>query len=128
MPEERRLELAEGLLATDPARALDALAAFPTGDPEADSLRLRALLALRRNADAFALARDLARRLEPNPLESAPPPQAYWEAATIWLELGADRGGPDARAAARAHLARLRLAHPALGGEPWATRLARLAP
>lgn len=122
--DERRLRLADALLASEPARALALLARIRSPAPASDIARLRALLALDRDADAFALARDLAARLEPAPGEE--PSFIYWEALTAWLELGATRGGPTARAAARAHIARVRLTHPDLGGEPWSTRLLRL--
>lgn len=122
--DERRLRLAASLLASEPARALALLAPIRSPAPEGEILRLRALLALERDADAFALARDLAARLEPAPGNEPSP--IYWEALTAWLELGAARGGPAARAAVRAHIARVRLDHPDLGGEPWSARLRRL--
>lgn len=126
----RRLDLAESLLATDPARALDTLDGLPpqqspADQTRADILRLRALIATDQTAPAFTLAKDLSNRLEPTPGEPADP--AFWEAATLWLELGATRGGPDARAAARAHIARLRRIDPTMGGDPWARRLDALA-
>jgi hypothetical protein len=123
--DERRLRIALPLLASDPARVLALLDPIRSPPPEGERLRLRALLALERDADAFALARDLAARLEPAPGDEPSP--IYWEALTAWLELGAARGGPTARAAARAHIARVRLSHPDLGGEPWSARLGRIA-
>lgn len=126
----RRLDLAESLLATDPARALDTLDDLGrdqslANQNRAELLRLRALIATDQTAQAFTLAKDLADRLEP--AQGDPVGLAFWEAATLWLELGATRGGPDARAAARAHIARLRRIDPTLGGEPWARRLDALA-
>lgn len=120
MTNRRRLDLARGLIEGDPEKALDALSGVEPGSPESDAsdlLRVRARLALGWDAEAFETARDLAARREP--LADA----IFWEAATAWLELGAARGGPDARLAAAAHVARLRRLHPGLGGEPWTTRL-----
>lgn len=119
----RRLALALAVLDSQPGISLETLAPIsrPTLRDEADHIRLRALIALGRDTDAFATARALATRREPIA------DHVFWEAATIWLELGAARGGPEARAAAQAHVARLRLSHPQLGGEPWSTRLQRIS-
>ncbi len=124
MTDTRRVMLAGALLESDPTRALEALDPIGPGSPEADRadlIRLRARLALGWEAEAFETARDLAARREP--VADA----VFWEAATVWLELGAARGGREARAAAAAHVARLRLAHPDLGGEPWAARINAVA-
>jgi hypothetical protein len=121
---DRRLDLAQSLLKADPARALDTLDGFAPPDDArrtgAELLRLRAHAALGDDPRAFRLARALAERLTPDQ-------PGFWEANTLWLELGAKRGGADATAAARAHVARLRRLDPTLGGEPWNARLNALA-
>ncbi len=124
---ERRLLLARSLATTDPDRALRTLADLPPSlatAPEADSVRLDAAGA-RTDADAaadrFETARAIANRRSPSEGE------VFWRALTIWLELGAQRGGPDAARAARLRIAALRREHPDLGGEPWRTRLNAIA-
>ena len=102
------------------------LAALPPdrrASARADRVRLDAALTRADTAlpDAtlrlFEIARDIADRRAPEDGD------LYWQSVTLWLELGATRGGPDARAAARAHIAALRQSHPDLGGDPWRTRL-----
>ncbi|USO00027.1 MAG: hypothetical protein H6810_05025 [Phycisphaeraceae bacterium] len=123
MTDTRRIELARSLLESDPTKALDTLAVVKPASASADAadlLRLRARLALGWDAEAFNTARDLAARREPEA------DAMYWEAVTVWLELGAAKGGPDARTAAKAQVARLERLHPDLGGEPWRGRLEAL--
>lgn len=116
---------ADAARTTDPKASVDlarrALAsaqrhARPTTDAE---LALsRALLGAGRPRDALGTLSALATRLDAANDRSP----AFWEAWTLLLETGAD-ADPQA---ARAHLARLRLTDPALGGDPWRTRLERL--
>ena len=127
----RRLLLAGSLAATDPDAAERTLADLPTGlarSPDADRVRLT--VAEARAADpetspaAFESARAIAeRRSADDPND----PDLYWHALTLWLELGARNGGPDAKAAARDHIAGLRQTHPDLGGDPWRSRLNAIA-
>ncbi len=127
---DRRLLLARTLATTDPDAAERTLAALPPdrrASARADRVRLDAALT-RAEADLpdaplrlFETAREIADRRAPDDGE------LYWHSVTLWLELGAARGGPDARAAARAHIAALRQSHPDLGGEPWRARLNALA-
>lgn len=88
--------------------------------PSAVLLYASAELATGREASAGERLSALAARLEPAPGERAP--EAFWHAWTLLLE-SAGPGDPRARA----HLARLRLIDPALGGEPWRSRLESVA-
>lgn len=119
----RRLTLAASLAMSDPDAALRTLDGLPVAlrtSADADRVRLDASEARADDALIFATARDIAARRSPGDGD------LYWRAVTIWLELGARNGGPDAAAAARAHIAGLRRTHPALGGEPWSERLETL--
>jgi hypothetical protein len=130
----RRLLLARSLATTDPARAERTLADLPPNlTTSADADRVRLTIAETRAADpetypdgeasAFTTARAIAEQRT----ASGPDADLYWHAVTLWLELGARNGGPDAKAAARAHIAGLRQSHPDLGGDPWRTRLNAIA-
>jgi len=112
-------------------RALSALVHAGDGT-EATLLRARALDALARRADAFAAYRRVADALgEPATAQEAG--QRFWSVWTRLLELLAierrERAREDAAegdrlgSRIRGHLLRLRSIDPALGGEPYATRL-----
>jgi len=105
----RAIELAEQAIAR--ATAL----AQPTA--QAELILARAQLMAKRTANASTTLRALAARLDPQ----ADGPH-FWEAWTLLLETA----GPEDPASARAHLARLELLDPALGGDPWSPRLRTL--
>jgi len=120
----RRLILARALAKADPdaaVRTLDGLPQNFANSADADRIRLEAAIAKADNVRTFTIARDITNRRTPADGD------LYWHALTLWLELGARHGGPDAASAARAHIAGLRQTHPILGGEPWRTRLEALA-
>ncbi|MEM7755054.1 MAG: hypothetical protein AAF297_05395, partial [Planctomycetota bacterium] len=133
----RRLVFAEALVSSDPARAEADLAALlvldddtpidvPGGRARVELGRARALVALVRTEDAGAVLRPLVARLDRAARrDPAARTDVYWGAQTLWLELVESNDGADAALAA--HVARLRLTDPALGGEPWAGRLRALA-
>lgn len=102
-------------------RLLDAGAQVPGGPARLRLGLARAMILDGDNAAAFTLLRDIAAPLE----GPAPRPEPYWHAWTLMLELLAAENADGARdGAIRAHLKRLELLDPALGGEPWRSRLA----
>lgn len=114
--------------------AIDIALALPQAAPgSADWLRLRFALAaaLRSSGDqsgAFAVLRDLAQRLDISGSDAAPAlphrPPAFWRAWTEMLEILAALNQSGARSDdIRAQIKRLELIDPALGGEPFATRI-----
>ena len=84
----------------------------------------RALLAQGDSPGAFTLLRDLTAALH---TPHADDPDTYWHAWCLTLELltqqVARTQDDQARRSASAHLLRLHTIDPALGGEPWASRL-----
>jgi hypothetical protein len=125
----RRTDLAERLLAEDPAEAENLFQGLlasglpvPGGEPRLTLGQARALVTLGRDADAAKLLRALSERLE-----SPDPPEAFWHATTLWLELVSKNTDEGTGPAIGAHVTRLRLIDPELGGEPWGPRLRRLA-
>ncbi len=115
---------AESLTAAEPVRAIELAEqsvarsqalAQPTAD--AELILARAQLAAKRTANAGTTLHTLAARLDPQA-----DTELFWEAWTLLLETA----GPDDPATARAHLARLELLDPALGGDPWSPRLRAL--
>ncbi len=101
----------------------DTLKRIPGGADRMTIVNARAKRALGDDAGAFELVRDLATRLEASPDR----PRAFWHAWTIMLEILADRADDASRTGARAHLARLRILDPNLGGPPFESRLSRVA-
>ncbi len=125
----RRADLAERLLAEDSAEAEALFRALlasglpvPGGEPRLTLGHARALVTLGRDAEAATLLRALSERLE-----SPDPPDAFWHATTVWLELVSKNTDEGTGPAIGAHVTRLRLIDPDLGGEPWGPRLRRLA-
>lgn len=118
------LRRAELELAADP-RASARLAddALRRGDLDADAraagelLLARALLRLDERGEAFALLRSIAERHDAEARRDA----TFWHAWTLMLETLAAHG--DDAPSATAHIARLRLIDPQLGGEPWRSRI-----
>lgn len=112
-----RTRLAEALLARDPQGALAAARPLDGNRPSVVLLRAQALLSLDRAGEAQAQLEPLTRQLGPDSPD-------YWHAWTLLLEsLASDADQADA---IRAHLFRLRLADPELGGPPWRERLESL--
>lgn len=110
------------LLSTEPVRAIELAEQALTraralGRPteDAELALARAQVAAKRTANALTTLTALATRLD---AEGSRGP-AFWEAWTLLLEVG----GPHDPEAARAHLARLTLLDPRLGGSPWSDRL-----
>ncbi len=101
----------------------DALQRIPGGAGRLMIVHARAKRALGDDAGAFELVRDLATRLD----AAGDRPRAYWHAWTIMLEILAMRPDEPSRSGARAHLARLRILDPNLGGPPFESRLSRVA-
>lgn len=115
---------ADALTAAEPVRAIQLaeqsiLRARSLAQPtaHAELILARAQLTAKRTANAATTLRTLAARLDPQ--ADAP---HFWEAWTLLLETA----GPDDPATARAHLARLELLDPTLGGHPWSPRLRAL--
>ena len=115
---------AESLIASEPVRAIELAErsiararALAQPTDQAELTLARAQLGAKRTANAASTLRALAARLDP---ESDP--ARFWEAWTLLLETA----GPQDPDAARAHLARLELLDPNLGGPPWSTRLRTL--
>jgi hypothetical protein len=104
-----------------------------TTTPEALALGLaRAQLAADQRSDAFATLRALAETLEArmNTADSERSPadaHTFWHAWTLMLETIAAHGDQPSRDHAKAHLARLRLLDPALGGPDFQPRITRAA-
>ncbi|RMH27912.1 MAG: hypothetical protein D6692_06925 [Planctomycetota bacterium] len=94
-------------------RAMQASGRTPSAETEL--ALIRAELATGRSKPATARLSALATRLDAANDRSG----AFWESWTLLLE-AAGRDDPDA---ARAHLARLELIDPELGGDPWRRRL-----
>ncbi len=116
---------ADAAAATDPAqgvdlarRAIELARRHDAPTTDAELALARAQLAGDRQADAVATLTALATRLD-GEHDEPPHPPAFWEAWTLLLEIG----GAQDPGAARAHLARLELLDPGLGGAPWAERL-----
>lgn len=109
-----RTRLSESLLERDPQAALDAARPLDGDRPAVALLRAQALLGLNRKSDAQAQLEPLTRQLGPESPD-------YWHVWTLLLESLA--GEPDQADTIRAHLFRLRLAAPDLGGSPWRDRL-----
>ncbi len=109
-----RRRLARALLAASPAAALEALAPLPGRDADVSLMRAQAMLGLGRRDEALEILESQASALRPDCAE-------YWQAWTMLLEATASDAD-----AVRAHLFRLRLLDPDLGGDPWRTRLEHL--
>ena len=91
------------------------VALSPDGSSTAALTAALALIALDRPEEASPRLVDLATRLD----AAADRSDTFWHAWTLLLETA----GPSDPASARAHLARLELIDPDLGGEPWRSRL-----
>ena len=125
-------ELAEAELDHDPTTAVKlasallgsdkAMAHVSVGRDHLTLVLAEARLALADQTGAFELAKGVAERLEPSGDRS----RDFWHAWALMLEILADRDDADAHARATAHLARLRLLDPELGGPPFGSRLQRV--
>ena len=124
-------DLADASLSADPGATVklaqtllasaQALSSVPGGEPRVSLALAQGRRSLGDDAGAFEVSRSLAQRLE----AQTPRPREFWGAWALMLEVLAGRD-EEARAQARAHLARLRLLDPALGGPPFEARLGRL--
>ena len=132
-PDRFRLDLADALTETGVAGGmsiyLDLLKRdiIPTGLPAwrsgRDHLRLglaRSLLNAGRRADAFAELRSLVESIDAR--GQRPRPEPYWHAWTLIVEMLAGESA-DRSATIRAHVKRLELIDPDLGGKPWRSRI-----
>lgn len=102
------------------ARAIAIAAAHALSTTDAELALARAQIGASRPSEAVATLTALATRLDR--AETGGHSPAFWEAWTLLLETA----GPSDPDAALAHLARLELLDPDLGGEPWKTRITRL--
>lgn len=113
-----RRRLGRALLPGDPASALRALEPLASRDAEVSLLRAQALLGVGRRDEALSILEYQASALRPDRPE-------HWQAWTLLLEaIASDSAQADAL---QAHLFRLRLLDPDLGGDPWRRRLENLA-
>lgn len=113
-----RRRLARALLPGDPAGALDAITPLAARDAELNLLRAQALLGVGRRDEGLSILESQAATLSPDRPE-------HWQVWTMLLEtIAPDSSQADAL---RAHLFRLRLIDPDLGGDPWRARLENLA-
>ncbi|MEM9372400.1 MAG: hypothetical protein AAGA55_02040, partial [Planctomycetota bacterium] len=103
---QRALRLAERAIELEPNR---------DGTPGAQITAALALIALDREPEATERLVRVATALGAAQDRSA----IFWQSWTLLLEIA----GPDDPASARAHLARLELIDPDLGGDPWHRRL-----
>lgn|GEM_PF-605587 len=92
----------------------------PGGEPRLLLGLARAQHAAGNDSAAFAVLRRML-----DPMEGAAVPRAeFWHGWALALEILASQNRDGSRTdAIRAHVARLRAAHPDLGGEPWADRI-----
>lgn len=124
---ERRLRLAEAVAADEPARSVDITADLllsralsPSQLDRAELVNATARINLADDRGAFLVLSRLADRLE----ASGRYDQSFWRAQTLRLELMIQQGDDRSRLDARRHAVRLGVIDPALGGEPWASRIA----
>lgn len=122
----RRLELAELVLDEDPAEALELLNMLAVQGAGADADRAaldaaRAEIRLGRDLEGYQRLRELVDRLDARSEYT----EAFWHAWTLIVETVMRLGEREDRAEARAHIERLRLIDPGLGGDTWRTRLER---
>jgi hypothetical protein len=118
-------------------RALLASPAAPSLPGGTAALKLglaRALLLSGEATKAFPLLSEIATALDAPPVPGDPPPgtparvETFWHAWTLMLEtLAASEQRAAQAGAIRAHIRRLRAIDPELGGEPWKSRIGRIA-
>ncbi|MBL4590974.1 MAG: hypothetical protein JKY96_03335 [Phycisphaerales bacterium] len=90
---------------------------------ELELLRARALIDAGKKVEAFGLLNAIAARQDTTNRRN----DTYWQAWALMLETIA-RGGTDSdKARARAHITRLTLVDPQLGGSPWKERITRVS-
>lgn len=115
-------------LSVDPDAAADRLVALidearsngeDTG--ELELLRARALIDAGKKVEAFGVLNSVAARQDASDDRN----DTYWQAWALMLETIAKGGTADDRSSARAHITRLKLVDPQLGGSPWKERIAR---
>lgn len=113
-----RTRLVEALLPVDPQAALKAAGPLNVARPHVALLCAQAMLRTGRTGEALQVLQSQASSLSPDQPE-------YWQAWTLLLEaLSSDASHENAL---RAHLFRLRLLDPDLGGQPWHDRIERVA-
>jgi len=113
-----RERLVRALLETEPQEALQAMGALDADEPRIAMLRAEVLLACGMRQAALKTLNAQVNALAPEQPE-------YWQAWALLLELLADDSAQVE--ALRAHVFRLRLLDPQLGGEPWRGRIERVA-
>ncbi|GAB4384939.1 MAG: hypothetical protein Kow0022_09110 [Phycisphaerales bacterium] len=113
-----RTRLVEALLPLDPQAALEAVGSLDRAQPRVALLCAQAMLRTGRTPEALELFHAQATSLSPDRPE-------FWEAWTFLLE--ALQRDPSQADVLRAHVFRLRLLDPNLGGPPWRDRIERLA-
>ncbi|MEZ6235341.1 MAG: hypothetical protein R3B68_14225 [Phycisphaerales bacterium] len=126
-----RRDLAEALIAlgSPEAAAVYAQIESRNDDSGVDAAigRARALIAQGDDAGAFGVLREITSAMDTAPPTEPDAARTFWQAWTLLLELLAERDArvqdEDARRTAAAHLLRLADLDPALGGEPWRSRL-----
>ncbi len=108
---------------------LKAKSEVPGGTPRLHLGQARALLISGDTPGAFAILRDLAAATDTAP-QGQPPtsrPEPFWHAWTLMLEELSTRNEGNARTGTiRTNIKRLESIDPALGGEPWKSRITKV--
>ncbi len=117
-------------LRVDPNAAADRLTrlideAIANGEDtgELELLKARALIDAGKKVEAFGLLTTLASRHDATDQHN----DTYWQAWALMLETIAREGTDADKARARAHITRLSLVDPQLGGSPWKERITRVS-
>jgi len=88
---------------------------------ELELLRARALIDAGKKIEAFGILNTVAARQDATDQRN----DTYWQAWALMLETIARGGTTDDKSVARAHISRLKLVDPQLGGSPWDERITR---
>ena len=90
---------------------------------ELELLKARALIDAGKKVEAFGLLTTLAARYDATDQHT----DTYWQAWALMLETIAREGTDADKVRARAHITRLSLVDPQLGGSPWKERITRVS-
>lgn len=102
-------------------RLIDEARAKGEDTGELELLRARALIDAGKKVEAFGILNTIAARQDATNQRN----DTYWQAWALMLETIARGGTNDDKSAARAHITRLKLVDPQLGGSPWKERITR---
>ncbi|MEM7622600.1 MAG: hypothetical protein AAF235_05295 [Planctomycetota bacterium] len=130
---KRRLQLAEALVETEPARARSAAIELLRSGPHNLDATTRARFVLARATEqlsgdpfeAFTLYEQLVTSTQQTRL-AEPARSLYWHALTRTMELASEHGDAASVESARRKIIRVQADEPSLGGEPWKSRITRL--